>query len=367
MIIKNKDRAVWLSFLLILLLSEFVLHWKVPFMMDDLWYSTNLATGVALQNINDIIESQIWHYFNWGGRCMTHGVLQMTLMCPQHFADLINLGMTCLTGYVICVLGGCRRPMWFLAASSLLISLNPNIKMSMFWQAGTVNYVYSTTWILFFLWVYIRQMEQPSAPNLPLIKLWILPLGLLAGWSNENMGPVCFLTAVAAMIYIGREKKERLPFWMGEGTVSSLVGSILVIIAPGNFVRNAVIEKKGLAAFLTDRLFSMLRAGAGYLFPSAVLVILSLLLYSTYTRQKMHIGQLVLLAAAVLSFGAMILSPHYPDRATFGTMAVCIALSLSLLSETLNLKPEIYPHVAILWGSTWMYALYRLIEEIYIL
>lgn len=367
MIKKNKERAVWLFGFVILLLMEFVLHRKVPFMMDDLWYSTNLATGAALQGINDIIESQIWHFLNWGGRCMTHGILQMTLMCPQHFADLINLGMTCLLGYMICILGGCKRPMWFLAASSLLISLNPNVKMSMFWQAGAVNYVYSTTWILFFLWVYIRQMERPTALRLPLSELWILPLGLLAGWSNENMGPVCFLTAVAAMIFIGREKKERLPFWMWEGALSSLVGSILVIVAPGNFARSAVIENNGLAALLTERLFSMLRAGTGYLFPSIVLVLLSFLLYSVYADQKMHIGHLVLLAAAVLSYGAMILSPHYPDRATFGTMAVCIALSLSLLSETLKLKPEIRPHMVILLGSTWVYALYRLIEEIYIL
>lgn len=364
---KIKGKTVWFLGIFILLLMELALHWNVPFQMDDLWYSTNLVTGETLQGISDIIESQIWHFLNWGGRCMTHGILQMTLMCPQHIADLINLGMTCLLGYMICVLGGCKRSMWFLAASSLLVSLNPNVKMSMFWQAGTVNYVYSTTWILFFLWIYIRQMEYPLAPKLPLVQLWILPLGLLAGWSNENMGPVCFLTAVAAMLYIGHGKKNRIPFWMGAGAIASLVGSIFVIAAPGNFVRSAIIENKGLKVLLEDRFISMLRAGAGYLFPSAVLVVLSFLLYTGYAHGKVCIGQWVLLAAAILSFGAMVLSPHYPDRATFGTMAVCIALSLSLLEETLKRRPEIHPFMAMLCGSTWLHALYKLIEEIYIL
>lgn len=364
---KNRDKAVYLLGIAVLLLAEFALHWQVPFMMDDLWYSTNLATGEALRGIGDIVESQIWHFLHWGGRCMTHAVLQMTLMCPQHLVDLLNLGMTILLGYMICTLGECRRPMWFLAASSLLISLNANVKMSMFWQAGVVNYVYSSIWILMFLWVYIRQMEIPEASKLPLAELWIFPLGLLAGWSNENMGPVCFLTAAAAMAYIGRGKKGRIRIWMWEGAVASLLGSILVIAAPGNFSRSSVIEYEGVADILGERLLSMMRAGTKYLFPSAVMVVLSFWLYVIYAKGKVHIGQWVLLATAILSFGAMVLSPHYPDRATFGTMAVCITLSLSLLSDALQLRPQLRPYIAAAGGGIWVYALQRLAEEILIL
>lgn len=365
--VKSKDKAVWLLGIAVLLLVELALHWQIPFMMDDLWYSTNLATGEALQGIGDIIESQIWHFLNWGGRCMTHAALQVTLMWPQHLVDVLNLGMTVLLGRMICVLGGCRRPMWFLAASSLLVTLNANVKMSMFWQAGAVNYVYSAIWIFVFLWAYIRQMERPEASSLPLANLWMLPIGLLAGWSNENMGPVCFLTAVAAIVYIGRGKRGRLRAWMWEGAVASLVGSVLVIAAPGNFSRSSVIEYEGLAALLGERLLSMMRAGTKYLFPSAVLVVLSFLLYVVYAKGKTRIGQWMLLAVAILSFGAMVLSPHYPDRATFGTMAVCIALSLSLLSDALKLRPELRPYMVAAGGGVWVYALQRLAEEILIL
>lgn len=181
------------------------------------------------------------------------------------------------------------------------------------------------------------------------------------------MGPVCFLTAAAAMLYIKCGKKSRIPFWMREGAIASLVGSMLVIAAPGNFVRSSIIENKGLKDLLQERFISMLRAGAGYLFPSALLVVLSFLLYTGYAKGKVCIGQWVLLAVAILSFGAMVLSPHYPDRATFGTMAVCITLSLSLLEKTLKLRPEICSYMVMLSGSTWVYALYKLIEEIYIL
>ena len=61
---------------------------SVPFMMDDIWYSTNLATGNTLSGLGDVIESQVWHYLNWGGRSITHAFLQLSLMCGERGAEL---------------------------------------------------------------------------------------------------------------------------------------------------------------------------------------------------------------------------------------------------------------------------------------
>jgi hypothetical protein len=43
--------------------------------------------------------------------------------------------------------------------------------------------------------------------------------------------------------------------------------------------------------------------------------------------------EVLLLLGALMSWGAMILSPHYPDRATFGTMClmICVIISRSML------------------------------------
>lgn len=60
-------------------------------MMDDEWYGTNLVTNQPLRGLSDIIESQIWHFRNWGGRCMTHGILQLTLMSGEFMADMLNM------------------------------------------------------------------------------------------------------------------------------------------------------------------------------------------------------------------------------------------------------------------------------------
>lgn len=179
----SEKSKIWIAAIFVLAGTELLLHWKIPFMMDDLWYATNLVTGEPLHGLGDILESQIWHFFNWGGRSVTHGLLQLTLMCPQWLADLFNLGMTLLLTRIICVMSGRRQPYWFLTAFSLLIALNANWKMSMFWQAGTVNYVYSSVWIFTFLWLYIRKMEIPDAPPASPWDLSVYP----PAWPDDRM------------------------------------------------------------------------------------------------------------------------------------------------------------------------------------
>lgn len=357
--------------ILILAAMEWFCHRRVPFMMDDLWYSTNLATDEALRGLPDIVESQIWHFLNWGGRCVTHGILQMTLMSGEFAADILNMAAVLLLGWMICVTAEWKKPFCFLAASSMIVAMNANVRMSMFWQAGTVNYVYSSVWILAFLQPYLRQAEDPDAHSLPFVNFWIFPLGLMAGWSNENMGPACLLVTAAATIYTikkerksdglasGRRKACRRP-WMISGVLSCFAGSILVVAAPGNFVRKSIIEDMPLGERLYDRFYSMLRAGTDYLFPAVSLLILLLLIWTVCMGGKLRFAQWMLLALAVLSYGAMVLSPHYPDRAAFGTMTVCIVLSLSLLKDILEKKSSLGIYACLAVFSYWCCAIYAL-------
>ena len=57
---------------------------------DDILYSTNLVTGEPLRNFADIVESQIWHYSNWGGRTVAHTILQILFLAGDRFIDIFN-------------------------------------------------------------------------------------------------------------------------------------------------------------------------------------------------------------------------------------------------------------------------------------
>lgn len=350
--------------IMILLGLQFILHRAVPFMMDDEWYGTNLVTGQPLQSFADIIESQIWHFHNWGGRSITHGILQLTLMTGELSCDILNVIMTFLLAGMICILAGQKNVLFFLTASSLIIGLNPNIKMSMFWQSGTANYVYSTVWILLFIWAYIRHVKNPEAKSLPLIPLWILPVGLMTGWSNENMGPASFLLSVCVMFYIRKYLNQKIPAWMYGGSAFCLAGCCMVILAPGNFVRTAAIPKSSLTETIYNRILSMLCAGTDYLFPSVLLLAVLMLIYMVLLKENLAAWQWMLLAHTVLSYGAMVLSPHYPDRATFGTMCTCIILILSLMGDIVRKNTAWRKYLTPIVLSFWFYAVYVLLCEI---
>ncbi len=316
----------------ILVILGFLAQRGVPFMMDDEWYSTNLATGQPLAGLGDVIESQIWHFMNWGGRCVTHGVLQLTLMLGELGADILNLVMILTLTLLICVILREKSLQTFLLVHSMIYSMNANLKMSMLWQAGTVNYVYSSVWILLFLLPFLRILGEEE--NYARVPDWVkavvlIPIGIMAGWSNENMGPACFLLAVFTAYYVKKYRKGAITEWMLSGIFSSLAGSILVVAAPGNFERSSVLEPQTFY----DRFYSMLTAGVDFLLPSVVLAVCLLLIRLVCVRRKLNCMQWALLGFAIISYGAMVLSPHYPDRATFGTMVILILFSVSLLSE----------------------------------
>ena len=107
-------------------------HRAVVFTMDDEWYSTKLYDTAPVTGLWDIVKSQIWHYNNWGGRSIAHGILQLTLMAGQWAADLLNVAVTVLLGVLMCRVAG-QRGLWaFLAALSMVLGLNADWRMTMF-------------------------------------------------------------------------------------------------------------------------------------------------------------------------------------------------------------------------------------------
>lgn len=358
---EKSKKIMWIASVIFLLISFAVLYLTnraVPFMMDDLWYSTLLSEDTPITSFGDIVRSQIWHYNNWGGRTMTHSILQLTLLAGEQVADILNIVMTALLSWMICVCIGERRLPVFFAAMAMLIGLNANWKMSMFWQAGAANYLYITVFVLGFLYCYLRELpkdeqalesgaasdrgKETAESRLPGITLWIFPLGILAGWSNENMGPTVWVLSLLVILYL-HSNHRKISAWMIIGNLSCLAGSILMIVAPGNFVRSSqVVENEyGLLWNIFLRCYAESKAALEYLFPVLLLLSVLLLISKGILKQTIGARNLLLLTGALLSWGAMILSPHYPDRATFGTMVFLICVILSLMKNILRERRDL--------------------------
>ena len=323
----------------------FLSNVKIPFMMDDLWYSTDLRDGSALDGIGDVIGSQVWHYMNWGGRSFTHAFLQLSLMSGERAADVINTALTLTLAFFMCMLSRLsaekeaypgKATMYiteFALALGMLITCCPNFRMSMLWQAGCANYVYSSVWIVLFYIVYLRALD-PDKKDIPLACAFMPVLGLITGWSTENMGPSsCIVAAVVTFLCFRKGNVTRnKKIWMIEGVIASFIGSCFCILAPGNFVRKTD-STDDLALTLPDRLLQMLKGVGDYLFPSLAILAGALIVHRITVNKKLSAENTVLLIGALLSYGSMIASPHYPDRAAFGTCVLIEVVSLSLMRD----------------------------------
>lgn len=277
---------------------------------------------------------------------------------------------------MVCLVAENRSLPAFFAVVGMMLGLNANWRMSMFWQSGAANYLYITVFILFYARCYLRELgdegswlpgkrkasaeKLPEAVgregrDLPGITFWMIPLGIAAGWSNENMGPAMWVLSLAVIYALWKEKRKVKP-WMILGHFACLGGSAVCILAPGNFVRSAQAEEGqyGILWRVFLRCYGECRGGLEYLFPVATVLLFVCIIYGKALGRR---NELVLFCA-LLSWGAFVLSPHYPDRASFGTLLLCICVILSLAGRISEERRELaWP----LWGAAvfiWLRGMY---------
>lgn len=336
----TKSTIFWGLLFVIGLVCIWLTQREVPLMMDDEWYSTVLSAETPLSSFKDIVQAQIWHYNNWGGRAVAHTIAQSILLyLSEPVANVLNVAMIVLLAWMISALAGQKKLAYITLTVGFLHGLNADWKMSMYWQTGACNYLYTTIIILAFLWFYLGILEQEPEKERPWLVLPVSVLGLLCGWTNENMGPAIWVLTVLVMLWLKREKRTIRP-WMIGGSLTCMIGSALMILAPGNSVRSAQVAETeyGTLWQIFLRMYSVCKGAWDYLFPvivvTAVLVVINVAILGNPWRKR----DAMLLIGALLSWGAMILSPHYPERAAFGTMCLLLIVAISQAAAILKTK-----------------------------
>ncbi len=351
------------------------LQYIIPYMMDDAWYQTLLYSDDNIKNIFDIFKAQKWHYMNWGGRSIAHTILQAVLLLPEHVTDVLNCLMLIFTGIIVThmaegmALMEMSRAGRFLSVTvvcGLILGLNEDVFYSMVWQSGACNYLYMTNIILLFLWAYVRRLpfdclkpeEEPWG-----IYVWIIPLSLMAGWSNENMGPVAFVIALAAVIYI-KKTDRKITGWMVEGVIGSLIGTCACILAPGNFVRESTVSEHGIIWTIYLRCYYLFNGYARYLGVACLATVAMYIIARLMLRSKIGIEMTLFIVGAVLSWGAFVLSPHYPARSAYGTIILLIVAIVAMALKVIKKVPDSFKYFMIGSFFIWLRGMFFVAERI---
>ena len=313
----------------------FALNHFMPIHRDDYDYSMVWKTGVHLASFSDVCASGVQHYLLHGGRTVTVFCLQLFLWLGKTAFDITNALM--FLALVVLATMHARRALDFwkhprlLAAAALLLWLSlPHFGEVAVWKSGSTVYLWSAVPAFFFLLPYNLALRALSEGR-RVRRMWaVLPmflLGILAGWSIENLAVTVVVTAFGASLYV-RRRYGTSPAWMITGALGALTGLAGLVAAPGNYVRYDVQGAgKGILVHIGNQF-----AGQGemllYLLPVLLLILTAWRLY-----RQLSAGQPIERHGSLLLYaGKKHVVGFSTDGIRIGTVTLVALISLLTLS-----------------------------------
>ncbi len=325
--------------LLTVFIITFLLNYLYPLYADDWVYLMKMPENTPVQNLMDILHTQYLHYFTTGGRIIVHIIAQIQLFIGVPYNDILNS-----IAYIIFIL-----LIYFIATASLRLSrLNlssilcvslllwlfiPTYGVTILNTTTSANYLWGTTIILCFIYpytVYFRKIDSRDS----IAKIIVFfAAGFIAGWTNENMA-VAMIFMILVILLMKKVRGEKITRWGISGLIGAVIGCVVMLAAPGNYVRYAVEEER--LSEMPRYLQSIYNILGGF-YDNALIIFLLycvvFVVYVYYIRKVSHRNikydrnlqlSLLFIVTAGVAILAMIASPIFPTRAWFGIIAFII-------------------------------------------
>ena len=280
----------------VIFLLMYGLNHLMPLHRDDYDYSMIWLTGEHVGSFSGVMESLWRHYLFHGGRMVTVFCLDLFLWTGKGIFDFANALMFLLL-LVLLVIHARRdwhfwREPGILAVLGILAWLSfPHFGEVAVWKSGSTVYLWSAVFAALFLVPYnlhLKAMGEGQARPRNWLLLPMFALGVLAGWSVENLAVTVFVLTAGLSWWVKR--KGKLPLWMPAGAFGALAGLVLLVAAPGNFVRyDAQGSGKGILVHIGNQF-----AGNGemvlYLLPVILLLIAAGRIYRLHLAADARAG-----------------------------------------------------------------------------
>lgn len=350
---KKKINIPNITFTLIIIFSFiciYILNKRTPIIADDYSYSFIYSTNKRITNIIDILQSQWIHYNKWGGRSVVHSLAQLFLLIPKSLFNIINsFGYVLLTLLIYFHSSGVRKlkPLLLIAINLLLWFFVPVFGQTILWVTGSSNYLWGSIIVLLFLLPYRLSFDNSITINNSVLKtIFMFLLGVLAGWTNENTAVGAIFLVVIYMIYI-LIKKLKNQIWAFSGFLGSIIGFIIMVCAPGNFVRAndpSFKDYRSKISIIFERFENCTKVlidNSIYLLIFLIILLLIIMILKIKNVNTKVYLSLIFYFGGFISIYSMVLSPTFPQRAYFG-IAIFIIISVNILLSNLLESKNIY-------------------------
>ena len=289
---KNLNRLMNFAVIFFIFAVMFSLNYLMPLHRDDYDYSMIWKTGEHINSFADVFDSTWRHYFLHGGRFFSVFCLNLFLWLGKIPFDIANAAL--FVALAVLIYFHARRKLKIdsefriLATTGILAWLSfPHFGEVAVWKSGSTVYLWSAVPAAIFLLPYNLELARTwkfSQGKIFAVAMFFL--GIIAGCSVENLGVTVTILTAAISFYSYR--KRSIKFWMPAGAFGSLIGLIILLAAPGNFVRYDVQGSgKGIFSHIGNQF-----AGNGemilYLLPAILILVcaFSLLKISAARKRK---------------------------------------------------------------------------------
>lgn len=330
---KRQQIILILSSIFVMML---LLNLLTPLLADD--YSYSFGLDGRIQNLMDVLQKQVQHYFSWGGRTVAHTIGQIFLMFPKIVFSISNTLIYVLLVWLIYTHAKDdnkeEKPLLLLLIHLCLWFFLPAFGQTCLWLIGSCNYLWTMVIILLFLLPY--KQKKPKKDTIWKI-IGMLFLGIIAGWTNENTAfGLIVITLGSLILSKWQNKKQKLAKWQWSGAIGTILGFLILILAPGNFVRTEDFQDNSfILVKLLKRIIDCTSGMVTYILP---LIIITIVLISIYIYHKKDINKkiYIYLTSSFLTIYAMVLSPTFPERAWFGVVIFLMIAIIHLLYKVEN-------------------------------
>lgn len=294
-------------------------------------------------------------------------------------ADCVNTAMLLLTALLITGISETmtrlkrtesERVMCMALLMGALIALDNSLKTSFFEEAGVYNYLYAMVAVLIFMWAYLREIPYDcfgSKEPWFFVTIWIIPVGLLAGFANRSVGLVLFIFAIVTITYVNKVE-HRVFAWMPIGAICVFLGFVARMLLP------AYLNKNMLSALTvygdTSELANYGIWAAREVFVSLVPVLLVTLSVAALLKgvHNVALGREIayVLATACGTWILTILIPGNDGTAIYQVVVLLLLACAAMCLKLFEKRPAMKIYIYIGCGFLWLRAAWLICESLFL-
>lgn len=241
-----KAKAILYSVLTLLTAAlVYLLTSKCPYLSDD-WHFffvfeslDPLKQNQRVQSFSDILQSLRNYYQLSGGRVVAHFLVFCLIQLNKQVFNILNgivYAAMCWLLYRIAQALSGSRSIWLYPLTILLsFCFMPVFGDDVLWLSGSVNYLWMSLPFFGCINWLLRRFESAGTAE----RLCILPLFALSASTNEITGGMLGIAVILCFVLSKKKKLSSLILPLA----ALIPGICLVILAPGNAIRNETVEK----------------------------------------------------------------------------------------------------------------------------